>query len=99
MHPQMQHKQLAQHTQHTAQKPPRINGTSPANAVTHGALRVSPAKAVLEVNDDELLHLATDIACLRAARYRAVDFDAVRSEDVRNAQAEIAALIQRGSLE
>jgi hypothetical protein len=54
-----------------------------------------PVATMPEVHDDELLHLATDIAYFRAAGYREVEAEDIRADDIRNAEAEIAALFRR----
>jgi len=46
------------------------------------------------ISEEELARLARDIAYFRAERFREVQFDAVREEDIRSAQAEIVALIR-----
>jgi len=65
-----------------------------ANAATHSTGSTTP-KAALEINDEELSHLAKDLAYFRAERYREVDENDVRKEDIRSAAAEIAALVRR----
>jgi hypothetical protein len=57
------------------------------------AMPVTP-RADLEVNDEELSHLAKDLAYFRAERYREVQSEDVRDDDIRQAEAEIAAMFK-----
>jgi hypothetical protein len=57
--------------------------------------RQKPAAQMPEIHDDELLHLATDIAYFRAVSYREVQAEDIRADDIRSAEQEITALIRR----
>jgi hypothetical protein len=65
----------------------------PGGSAAHAAGPVAP-EAVLELHDEELSHLANDLAYFRAERYRKVESEDVRHDDIRHAQAEIAAIIK-----
>lgn len=67
--------------------------------VTKSKAQVVQADASAAANPviakDELAHLARDIAYFRAEQFREVHAGEVRADDVRWAEAEIAALIKR----
>ncbi len=65
-----------------------------ASSTPDSAVPAKPPDAP-EVNDDELSHLAKDLAYFRAERYREVDAEDVREDDIRHAEAEIAAMFKR----
>jgi hypothetical protein len=52
------------------------------------------SQAGFDVHEEELSHLAKDLAYFRAERYREVDSEDVRNDDIRQAEAEIAALFK-----
>ena len=66
----------------------------PSDSAAHSATPVT-AGADLEVNDEVLPHLAKDLANIRAERYREVDSEDARDDDIRQAEAEIAAMFKR----
>jgi hypothetical protein len=70
-----------------------IRFSPPSDSAAHTARPVTP-EADLEVNDEELSHLAQDLAYFRAERYREVDAEDVRDDDIRHAEAEIAAMFK-----
>jgi hypothetical protein len=76
----------------TKKRPARLSPrrSSPARTSAPG----TPATVVLEANEEELSHLAGDLAYFRVARYREVDPGDVREEDIKCAEAEIAALFK-----
>lgn len=79
------------HTRRVTNK--RLHSLLPStNPAPHLPLK---PEADLEVNEEELSHLAKDLAYFRAERYREVEDEAVREDDIRSAEAEIAAMFKR----
>ena len=50
-------------------------------------------------NDEELSRLANDLAYFEVARFREITLGDIREEDIKHADAEIAALFKHGNLE